>query len=312
MKTNTLSALLIVALALLVSSCGMTSYYASNVYGDGIYYRATPESRAQIIAANNAQLQAALQTPVYDDDYVASDADGNLWLISNNREGYFASKLHRFDSPVYTYPFWVGMAGAIVYDVFGRPYYWDSWRDPFWYNRPFYTSRWYWDDFYYWNRPWYDRHWHEHHYHPHHYDPGYHPGGREPRRSNVVYTPRHNDGAYRTAMVGGSHNRPGTITGSRSVTTSNRNSNYGTAQSRTTTYSGNRSSRISSSAVARKGQTSSSSSNNRRSYNSSTATRSSSSSYSGGSSHSGGSSYSSSHSSGSSSSSSSGGGGRRR
>ena len=313
MKTNTLSALLIVALATLVSSCGMTSYYASNVYTDGIYYRATPESRAKIIAANTAQLEAALESPTYDEDYVASDSEGNLWLVSNNSEGYYASRLHRFDSPTYTYPFWVGLSGAIVYDAFGRPYYWDSWRWDYPYWGHHYYSSWWWDD---WYRPYHPG------YHPgynpgHHpgYNPGYHPGGGGSiARHDAVYTPRSGDGARRTT-AGGNYT-PGRST----VRTST------AAPSRTTTYSGNHSSRISQGAVARKGQPSSSSrssnvkrpsgnSSSSSSYstrsNSSSSSRSSSShssSYSGGS-HSSSSGYSGgSHSSSSGSS----GGGRRR
>lgn len=289
MKTNTLSALLTVALAMLASSCGTAGYYTSGIYSDGIYYRSSPETRAQIIADNSAKAQTN-QTDL-EEDFVASDDSGNLWLVSNNREGYFASKLHRFDSPTYTFPFWVGVTGAIVYDAFGRPYYWDRWRYP-------YYSSWWWDDYHYWHSPWHPYYGYGYH-HPYHYYHPTHHGTPYPDRAgrNVVYTHRSSDGAYRTSA------RSSVISSSGRNRSSSANS---------TSYYGNRSNRISSSAVSRSSKArSSSSGRSRSSYSSSSASRSSAGSLNGSSSSYNGS--SSSRSTGSSSSgSSSSGGGRRR
>lgn len=303
MKNYTSSALLILALTMLVSSCGTTSYYASDVYQDGIYYRPTKESRAQIIATNNAQLAAALEEASYNDEYVATDSEGNVWVVNKNSNGYFASKLRRFDNPNYYYPYYVGAGLSVMLDVFGRPIFWDSFYGPRHYS-------WYWNDpWYYRYDPWYYRYdpW----YRPGYYayygpswsrswrTPSYYPGHSYGR--NVVYTHRDNHGAVRRAPYGAGNTYYG-------------GSNYNKSTYKSGSY-GNNSSRVSNS-VTRKGSSNQNKNAQRNnSHSSYSNSNRSSSSYNSGasrSSYSGSSRSSGSSYSGGSHSSSSSGGGRRR
>ena len=61
MKNNRFGFFVILAFAALASSCGTSGYYASSMYGDGIYYRPTAASRAKMVAAQEAQREQERQ-----------------------------------------------------------------------------------------------------------------------------------------------------------------------------------------------------------------------------------------------------------
>lgn len=194
---NKLTVLLVFAAAMITSSCGTASLYSSSYYDDGIYSRPDRNSRALIVAEK--------QKEEVSEEYVARDDDGGLWLIREGNKGTYASRLHRFDSPFYSFNFNFGFWG----DPWFNPYFrWGYWSDP-WY-------RWHypwWDPWIDpWYRPWpYDpwpyRPW----YRPWPYDPWPYPGpGPAPAPTpgrGAIYTPRTtgNSGIMRTTGGGFSY-----------------------------------------------------------------------------------------------------------
>lgn len=327
---NKLQSLLFIACTVLISSCGTASYYSSAVFDDGIYYRPTKESRAQMVEAAREHYemeQAAYQQSDYS-TYLAKDDDGNLYLINEYEDGdSYEARLHKFDSPVYTYyadfgvwnyPWYNPWWGSYRYPYYGYAYNSWYWRyyDP-WFYDPFYT--WYgpsYYDPYYWGSPYYYGYYWHNNYLPG-YGPGPGPGGHhsESRRDNVVYTHRteNNGGTMYRRTSSGNY---GATAGRMSVTSAGTTGSIRNASGNlSTTKSSNsvRTSTTTSSGQPRSTRTvRSSSSNSGGSYSSSSVTRSSGGgSYSGGSS-SGGYSGGGSSSGSSSSSSSGGGGGHRR
>ena len=245
MKNNRFGFFVILAFAALASSCGTSGYYASSVYDDGIYYRPTAESRAKIVAAQEAQREKERQRQY--DQYLAKDEDGHLYVVTELMDGEtYESRLHKFDSPWYTNYAWYGYWDSPWYNP-----WWGSWRYSY-YNRAFWGSPWYYsswygyyDPYYYYSwDPWYwgtgmyagwygwygwDR-WHHHYYYPSYgyYGPG--PGPRDHYR-NVVYTPRNaatGSGMYRTTGAG-------TVNGNRGMYTTRRTSSGGSVSTRTST-----------------------------------------------------------------------------
>ena len=310
MKNNRFGFFVILAFAALASSCGTSGYYASSVYDDGIYYRPTAESRAKMVAAQEAQREKERQRQY--DQYLAKDEEGNLYVVTELMDGEtYESRLHKFDSPFYNSYAWYGYWDDPWYNP-----WWGSWRYGYssWWRNPWYSASWYgyypygyyspyywsgWYDPWYWGvgyAGWYgyDR-WYHHHYYPGHIAPG--PGPRDHGR-NVVYTPRNTatgSGIYRTTGVG-------TVNGNRGMYTTRRTSSGGSVSTRTSTGT------VRSSGSSRPTRTGSSGGG---SYTRSSGSYSSGGSYSGGGYSGGGSSRSSGTSGGSVSGGNHSGGGRR-
>lgn len=217
---NKLTALLFLAGVILTSSCGTAGVYSTSFYDDGIYYRTSPQERERVVVATEKARAELKKT----DEYVAKDEDGGLWLITEDGQGTYASRLHRFDRPFYTFSFNFGFWA----DPWFNPYW--RWCDP-WY-RPWPYDPWY--------RPWPYDPW----YRPWPYDPWYRPWPYDPWpyrpwpspvipvNRNVVYTPRTsgNSGIMRTGSSGfsyGSSPRTGSQTGT-----------VGTRRSNGTSYTG--------------------------------------------------------------------------
>ena len=248
MKNKRSGFLVILTIAALASSCGTSGHYASSAYGDGIYYRPTAESRAQMIAAQEAQREKERQSQ--SNQYLARDEDGNLYVVTELLDGEtYESRLHKFDSPWYTNSIWYGG--------------WDTpWYNPWWSSYPYYGNSWTWgyawlDSYYNWGypyyygryNPWYyswgfdpwywgagtyagwygfDR-WSYHNYYRgyNHYSPG--PGPRPDNNGhNVVRTPRNaatGSGMYRSNRAsGGSHSMYSTQRSSSGGTVGTRSS----------------------------------------------------------------------------------------
>ncbi len=227
MKNKRFGLMLILAFAALATSCGTSGYYASTSYEDGIYYRPTKEERAKMIAEQQALREQAEQRQY--DQYLAKDEDGNLYVVTELLDGEtYESRLHKFDSPWYTNPYWYdtwnygwynSWYGYRPYYAYGYPYY--GYYGYYGYYNPWYYSWGYYDPWYwgagaygswyawnYWDRArWYDR------YYGHGYGPGPGPGPDRDNGSRIVYTPRTNNGVYRTT---GSTSGRGTYTTQRS------------------------------------------------------------------------------------------------
>ena len=221
MKNNRFGFLMILAFAALASSCGTSGYYATGAYDDGIYYRPSADSRAKMVAAQEAQRERERQRQY--DQYLAKDEEGNLYVVTELMDGEtYESRLRKFDNP-----FYYSYAG---YGYWDNPWYnpwWGSWRYgySYWHN-PWYDVSWYgtypyfgysyihpygwsWYDPWYWGvggyAGWYGYH---HWYRPYHYNPGHvgpGPGPGRNHRHNVVYTPRNSatgSGMYRHDRYG--------------------------------------------------------------------------------------------------------------
>ena len=88
MKNNRFGFLAILAIAALASSCGTSGYYASSVYTDGIYYRPSAATRAQLAAARQEQREKKLQQRQQQkEQYLAQDEDGNLYVVTELLDG---------------------------------------------------------------------------------------------------------------------------------------------------------------------------------------------------------------------------------
>ena len=232
--------LFLIAVTMVISSCGTTSYYSSASFDDGIYYRATRESRAAMVASNKEMHESAKKPQ----SYILEDEEGNYYLVDD--ETSYAERLRKFDSPTYTFyvdygvwtsPWYNPWWGSYRYPYFGYPYYswYSGWYSPWyhgWYD-PWYSG-WY-DPWYYGygGYGWYYNYWNPWYYH------GYYPGPGHPHNyyQDVAYGKRSAaDGqsyrnTRRTTASGGSaytrrsegrsadsYNSSGVYTGARSTT----------------------------------------------------------------------------------------------
>ena len=250
MKNNRFGFLMILAFAALASSCGTSGYYASSVYDDGIYYRPTAESRAKMVAAQEAQREKERQRQY--DQYLAKDEDGNLYVVTELMDGEtYESRLHKFDSPWYTNYAWYGAWsspwynpwwGSYRYPYFSSSWYWRSgWYDSWYWGYPYYG---YYDPWYYnygwggWYEPWYwgagyagwygYNRWYGHHYYPGYINPGPGPRGDRNYGRNMVYTPRNSatgSGIYRNTGAS-------SASGNRGMYTTRRTSSGGSVSTR--------------------------------------------------------------------------------
>lgn len=293
MKNNRFLYLMILATAALAGACGTQGYYTSSVYDDGIYYRPTASSRAQTIAAREAQREKErLSRP---DQYLAKDEDGNLYVVTELLDGEtYESRLRKFDSPYYVSYAW--------YDNWGSPWYgpwYGAWHNT-WYNPWWGSWRYGFGPYYSWYAPysylsWYDpwywgvggfAGWYGHNYWYHWGPSGWHhptPGPRPGSVRNTVYTPRNSavgNGNYRTAGSG-------TVNGSRGIYTTTQRATANDRNSGTVRTTGSTGNRTNSGYPVRTGAGSSNATRSAGSYGSSGATRSSGTSVSGGN-HSGG------------------------
>ena len=187
MKNKRFGFFVILAFAALASSCGTSANYSGSAYADGIYYRPTQESRAKMIAEKEARASRSQY-----DQYLARDEEGNLYVVTELLEGEtYASRLHKFDSPWYTNPYWYDTWNYAWYNswygypYYGYPYYYSGYYSPYWYS---WRNPWYWGAFgygswYAWNR-WYDYPY----YHHYHGGGGGVAPGPGPRDRNAVYT----------------------------------------------------------------------------------------------------------------------------
>ena len=240
MKNKRFGLMLILAFAALATSCGTSGYYASTSYEDGIYYRPTKEERAKMIAEQQALREQAEQRQY--DQYLAKDEDGNLYVVTELLDGEtYESRLHKFDSPWYTNPYWYdtwnygwynSWYGYRPYYAYGYPYY--GYYGYYGYYNPWYYSWGYYDPWYwgagaygswyawnYWDRArWYDR------YYGHGYGPGPGPGPDRENGSRIVHTPRTSSGMYRTTGTSGS---------SRGMYSTKRSGSGGSVSTRTST-----------------------------------------------------------------------------
>ena len=265
MKNKRFGFLAILAFAALASSCG-TSYYTTSMYDDGIYYRPTKDSRARMIAAQEA-LREKEEMRRYD-QYLARDEQGNLYVVTELMDGEtYESRLRKFDSPWYTPGVWYGnswtwgYAWLDSYYGWGYPYHYHySWGHPYYYGRynPYYGWGYY--DPWYWGigsyAGWYGyNYWNRHHY-PHYWWSGGHghvPGSGSRRSNSVVYTPRNianGSGMYRTT---------GPASGSRGMYSAPRRSDSGGTVTTRSTASGSSAVRSSGSRPVRTGASGSSS-----------------------------------------------------
>lgn len=242
MKNKRFGLLLILAFAALASSCGTSGTYASMTYDDGIYYRPSKEQRAKMIAERDAERERAAQRKY--DQYLAHDEEGNLYVVTELMDGEtYESRLHKFDSPWYTNPYWYNTWNYAWYNswygypyyTYGYPYYgYYGYYGPYGPYGPYWSGRWYYDPWfwgagtyatvygwnYYYGRYGHygPRYWHDH------IAPGPGPGSHG---RNVVYTPRSNgSGMYRTT---------GTATGSRGMYTTRRSTSGGSISTNSTT-----------------------------------------------------------------------------
>ncbi len=230
MKNKRFGFFAILAFAALASSCGTSAYYASSAYPDGIYYRPTQESRAQMIAANEARKAKASRSQY--EQYLARDEEGNLYVVTELLDGEtYESRLHKFDAPWYYNPYWYDTWHYGWYNSwYGRPYY-----GYYGYYGPYWPSRWYYDpwfwggigygSWYAWNY-WYDYP----RYHPYHPGGGHvGPGpGPNPSRNSIVRTPRN------TTTGSGMYRSTGSANGSRGMYTTRRTSSGGSVSTRAT------------------------------------------------------------------------------
>ena len=153
MKNNRFGFFAILAFAALASSCGTSGYYSSSMYNDGIYYRPTAESRAKIVAEQEAQRERERQRQY--DQYLAKDDEGNLYVVTELMDGEtYESRLHKFDSPWYVnygvygwgagYPYfgYYGLRSPWYTDWYWRTAWYDSWYYPYYgyygYYSPYY------------------------------------------------------------------------------------------------------------------------------------------------------------------------------
>lgn len=334
---NKVLCLLLIAGSMAISSCGTTSYYSSANYDDGIYYRPTSESRAEMIAANR-ELHNLEQEA--EKSYIVADSDGNTYVLTDNES--YENRLRKFDNPTYSFyidygnwysPWYNPWWGSYRYPYYGYAYnsWYYGWDNP-WYGGYYgYYDPWYygWGGYYGWYHPgWYPGYCYPGHYHPGH--------GGTYYTDNIVYG-RRNEGqgsSYQKRTIGtirrddlnSSYVNNGAYTGRRTS-----NSSAGTTGTiyRRTTANNSKAVNINNSSTSRNNGNSgtytrsSRSSNNNSSYtrssnssnrnNSSNSSYNNSSSYNRSSSYSGNSGYSgsSSSSSGSSRSGNGGTGGRR-
>lgn len=241
MKNKRFGFLMILAFAALASSCGTSGYYSSSMYDDGIYYRPTAQSRAKMVAEQQAQRERDRQRQY--DQYLAKDEEGNLYVVTELMDGEtYESRLHKFDSPYYNNYAW-------------RSYWGDPWYNPWWGSWRYGYSNWYWGNPWYdvswygyypyygyynwggWYDPWYwgigyagwygfDRWSYRWGHHNYWYNPG--PGPGRHRNHNVVYTPRN-------SATGGGIYRPAGTTGRQGMYTTRRTNSGGTVSTRTST-----------------------------------------------------------------------------
>lgn len=209
MKERLIGLAAIAAALLLTSSCVSTRYYSSATYGDDIYYRPTADSRARMVNAMVTEQESRKK-----EEFLAQDDNGNLYLITEYANGEsYETRLHKFDSPVYSfsvsfgpwgYPWYNPWWGTHVYPY--GPYWasfnwrvglwWDPWIYPVW--DPFFPGPYGpgWGPF----RPWGP-------YHPAWgpYYPGWGPAPIVVHRGPVVNHPRSSTGGggtYRQSVGG--------------------------------------------------------------------------------------------------------------
>ncbi|MBQ0025143.1 MAG: hypothetical protein KBT00_05420 [Bacteroidales bacterium] len=218
-----LTGLFLIIGTVLTGSCGIAGQYASSGCDDDIYYRPDAESRSRMVA--DARAEAERRNEMYTDQYVANDDEGRLWLVTEQEDGTYASRLHRFDSPVYSFNYNFGVWGDPWYNPWWGPYrYYPGYAYDYWYYR--WGDPWYWNDPWYWGDPWPYRPWHwGYHGWNYYWDYNFLPGPAigHTYNKNLVYTPRtsRNSGIYRT---GGSSSPTATRTTSTVGSTTRRTS----------------------------------------------------------------------------------------
>lgn len=236
--------------ALLLSSCGVTGYYSSSQYDDGIYYRPTANSRAEMIAARN--LQHELDQARRDAELAScfyTDSLGNIHLRDDIS---YAELLYKFDLPTYRFsynyglwndpwynPWWGNWRYSNYYGYYG---YYDPWYGPGW-NSWGYYDPWYgpgWGGYWGYYDPWYrSAYWYDPAFRPGHhpgggFNPGYYGGhdvayGKRPAGNSGMYQ-RRTGGATAGGMRNGSasYNSNGAYIGTGGGSTYRRSSGSST------------------------------------------------------------------------------------
>ncbi|MFB0973804.1 MAG: hypothetical protein QMB59_04465, partial [Bacteroidales bacterium] len=248
--------LLALALSLFIlSSCGVSSYYASsgNYFDDGIYYRPRREMKVTRLAAQNdlntLRSSDRYSTRQYATDTLFFDENGNAeiqydpdktYLIYQDGESY-ESRLKKFDDPTYS----IVVDFDDDYDYYGGWYGYNPWWSYSWY--PYYGysynrwrwgyNPWYYSSFYSWYDPWYYGGWYDPYYSWSYgwYDPWYYDyygwgwGGRGGWPYYYAdYGASRGANYQRDPSRGGSYNRfgPSTTAYSRRGNTANTSSSY--------------------------------------------------------------------------------------
>ena len=174
------SSLLMIAVALILSSCGMASKYTSasseSRFQDGIYSNApsfrSKEEKAQTRAVTDALVEETKASQIY----LFGDKKDSIIIPES------MSASIRYDK---------SLASTVV-TVGENPYAWQNNIDPWYYYTPYSIgSSWYWSRHYdpWYSNAWYWNRWHSPYYYGGWYDPYYYGGWYDPWYYGGWYDP---------------------------------------------------------------------------------------------------------------------------
>lgn len=181
------SSLLMIAVTLILSSCGMASKYTSasseSRFQDGIYSNApsfrSKEEKAQTRAVTDALVEETKASQIY----LFGDKKDSIIIPES------MSASIRYDK---------SLASTVV-TVGENPYAWQNNIDPWYYYTPYSIgSSWYWSRHYdpWYSNAWYWNRWHSPYYYGGWYDPYYYGGWYDPWYYGGWYDPWYYGGYY--------------------------------------------------------------------------------------------------------------------
>ena len=183
------SSLLMIAVALILSSCGMASKYTSETAGsrfqDGIYSSAPSFRSKEDKAQTRAQTDALVEETKASYIYLFGDKKDTVMIPEN------MSASIRYDK---------SLASTVV-TVGENPYAWQNNLDPWYYYTPYSIgSSWYWSRHYdpWYSNAWYWSRWHRpySYYYGGWYDPWYYGGWYDPYYYGGLWDPWYYGGYY--------------------------------------------------------------------------------------------------------------------